>query len=98
MNSDDAYDNFRAVVGDIFDFVITWAKEFGPDAGLAVLVFLVTQFYQWKAYKMIVETMQKEIDRLADDNHKYRDIFLEFVGMSKDKIKQITPQDDNESR
>jgi len=47
-----------------------WAK------GMFTLFFWVAHYALFKAYKGRLKDRQDEIDRLAKDNHEYRDRFL----------------------
>lgn len=76
------------------EFVKWWAENFGPEMGLALIIFLVTQGFVLYFFKTVIKTLQREIDRLADDNHRYRDIFLQQFGLDSDSINDITPSND----
>lgn len=45
-----------------------------------------------KYYDSMVKEKNQEIERLADDNRKYREIYLNNIGISKEKYDSISAE------
>lgn len=67
-------------------------KLLGVTKGLFVLFFLGAHWVVLSQYRSRVRQMQAEIDRLATDNHLYRDRFLAFIDRQMNYKKPKSPK------
>ena len=54
-------------------------KEFGIWGGLFVIFFLGMHFWIYRLYENRFSERQQEIDRLAKENHEYRERFQKLI-------------------
>lgn len=54
-------------------------REFGLTRGLFVCFFFIAHFWIFVLYSSRVKDRKEEIERLAKDNHLYRDRFLALL-------------------
>lgn len=59
-----------------WDQIREFLKDFGLLKGAFTIFFFAAHIFIFYLYKAVIEGRQQEIDRLADDNHKYRDYFM----------------------
>ncbi len=50
-----------------------------PIASVVLLLALAFLFYMHKMYQRQLDDRQKELDRLAEENREYREMFFSFV-------------------
>ncbi|WP_424947240.1 hypothetical protein [Candidatus Spongiihabitans sp.] len=63
-----------------------------PVASVVLVLALAFLFYMHKMYQRQLDDRQKEIDRLAEENREYREMFLSFVRAAE----KIPPQTSNQ--
>ncbi len=73
-------------VNDILKNVLELTKELGLVGGLFVFFFISAHFWIWKLYNDRLKDRQKEIDKLAEENREYREMFLNLL---KDHFKKM---------
>ncbi len=73
-------------MGNPWNFVLALFADpnFSPSIWFMLLFFM---YVMYKMYQRQLDDLQKEIDRLAKDNHEYRRIFVEFVRSKLDSSK-----------
>ena len=54
-------------------------KSFGLKDGLFIIFFIGAHLWIYKLYSGRLNDRKEEINRLAEDNHEYRDRFLTFL-------------------
>ena len=54
-------------------------REVGPVNGVIILFFIGAHFMIFALYRGRIKDRQGEINRLADDNHQYRERFLSLL-------------------
>ncbi|MCK5000732.1 MAG: hypothetical protein KAS23_14415 [Anaerohalosphaera sp.] len=62
-----------------FEEVLETIKSLGLTKGLFVVFFFTAHSYVFWLYRGRLKDRQKEIDRLASENHEYRDRFLKLL-------------------
>lgn len=62
--------------GDFLKTVLEAVKSFGWAGGTLIVFFWVAHFVYYKLTQARLHDRQEEIDRLAADNHAYRDRWL----------------------
>src|SRR5689334_5797498 len=65
-----------ADVGDFFKIVFDSVRQFGWAKGTLTVFFWVAHWFYYRAMQGRLKDRQDEIDRLAADNHAYRDRWL----------------------
>ena len=61
---------------EFLDALKTYLSTFGLTKGLFTLFFIGSHIWIYAQYNGRLNDRQKEIDRLADDNKRYREIYL----------------------
>ncbi len=61
------------------DFFLQLVTEVGLTKAVFSLVILSCHFYIFSLYNDRLRERQAEIDRLAEENHQYRDRFLKLI-------------------
>lgn len=59
-----------------WDEIRQFVSEFGLVKGIFTIFFFMAHAWIYRLYSGRLEDRQKEIDRLAADNHEYRERFL----------------------
>ncbi len=86
-------------MADIINAVINLYEVLGlrDTIVLVILLYILTFISSiWKdhqvskRYSDLKKHMELEIERLADDNRRYRDIYLARMGLSKEEITSLT--------
>ena len=62
---------------EIQDFILSDPSNTG--IAICATIILSCHFYIFKLYKQVLKDRQKEIDRLAEENHQYRDRFIKLL-------------------
>ncbi len=70
---------------------IQFAEQFSPIFYVLVLLVLVVMWAMNRMVKHTIDQQQKEIDRLSEDNRKFREYFLENIG-NDDTSKKDRPK------
>lgn len=75
-------------------------QGFNPSLKTIVCLFfgfialMIFKFFEDKKFNKYYEDMKneknKEIERLADDNRRYRDIYLKFKGIEQSEIDELS--------
>lgn len=71
------------------------------DNKTAIIIIFIVVIYLWLKsyldsnkqryyYNQMVQEKNKEIERLADDNRRYREIYLPQVGLSEKELSKIS--------
>lgn len=73
---------------------ITVSKETVCLVGILILGLIISKISDDKRFKKYYDDMKneknKEIERLADDNRRYREIYLSSLGMSKQQVDDMS--------
>lgn len=59
--------------------IINTLKSFGVKDGIFILFFFLAHFWIYKLYLGRLNDRKEEIQRLATDNHEYRDRLLSLL-------------------
>ncbi len=72
-----------------------FAEKFGPEWLIILLIVVgLFSFVVWIT-GLLIRHKQGEIDRLAADNRRYREVYLKDIrGMSDEDYDEVTPPDD----
>lgn len=74
---------FIILIVQLWDTLPELIKEIGIVKGLLVFIIVLLFFGMQKRistlYRKNIEDKQKEIDRLAKENHEYRDRFMKML-------------------
>lgn len=62
--------------GDFLQTALSAVREFGWAKGTLTLFFWVAHYAYYRQFQGRLKDRQDEIDRLAADNHEYRDRWL----------------------
>jgi hypothetical protein len=62
-----------------WDTIREFINELGALKGVFVLFFFIAHGWIYGLYHGRIKDRQKEIDRLAKDNHEYRDRFMKLL-------------------
>lgn len=61
-----------------WDTVLKFIETLGWVKGVFTIFFFLAHFWIWRLYLGRLKDRQKEIDRLAKENHEYRDRLFEL--------------------
>lgn len=67
------------------DFFADFIARLTPVEGILLILVIVFHRATIKSYKMRVKDRQQEIDRLAKENHDYRDRFTRILTIETEK-------------
>ncbi|MFA5240495.1 MAG: hypothetical protein WC476_12420 [Phycisphaerae bacterium] len=56
--------------------ILEFIDKLGTTEGVFVILFFVLHAWIFMLYKGRIKDRQREIDRLADENHEYRERFV----------------------
>jgi hypothetical protein len=83
-----------AKVAECLEPLGDFPSQFGIVDGLLVLFFIGAHIWIYRLYEERIRDRQKEIDRLAKDNHEYRDLFIKLINKHFGPTpKQVKPEE-----